>query len=401
MSDIEDYTYSPYDDIEDILDDVDPALELADDLADHSMPSPVYQDEIAGYDMQEYFSDWDYYSDDYMDDDPSLLKIHPQDGTVPRQSTPQKPEAKAEKRGKKRKLADRLNAQPSDEELLVRNIKGTLWARPTSPRTPPYQQEDDTKVALMKNWREIFAITDSGWGRDGENTEEDESWAKDMSLADMGLQNVQGKGVDQNIQRDDDAEQARDEEDDEYEELMLAEEDEERDDVRQPGAAIETQSNDESKVIEDMEPKPPPQGTETGAAAEAAEDPVDDGLLPRKRRRMQVESTISLASESADASKVATKRRSATQPGSPIEKRLKDTRSIAQANTEPPEHDKSSLMNGSALAKNKKRKATEEPEESGMSRSTASSRAKRVAANESKSAVRSVNAPRRTRQSKK
>ncbi|KAK6365107.1 hypothetical protein LTS17_011585 [Exophiala oligosperma] len=401
MSDIEDYTYSPYDDIEDILDDVDPALELADDLADHTMPSPVYQDEIAGYDMQEYFSDWDYYSDDYMDDDPSLLKINPQDGTAPNQSTPQKPEAKAEKRGTKRKLADRLNAPLSDEELLVRNIKGTLWATPISPRTPPYRKEEDSKVALMKNWREIFAITDSGWGRNGANPEEDESWAKDMSLADMGLQNVQGKRMDQNVQRDDDAERGRDEEGDDYDEVVLAAEDVGVDDLRHLSAAIETKYGDEVREIEGTESTPPPEGTETVALAKIAEDSVVDGEPPRKRRRMQEELATSPASESATAGKVTSTRSSATESSSLVGTRLKETRSKAQADSQPHKYDKPSGTNGSAPAQKKKRKAIEEPAESAISRSTASSRAKRVAATESKSSVRSVDAPRRTRQSKK
>src|SRR3954454_17739609 len=94
MSDLEDYAYSPYDDLEDILWDADPNPELADDLAEHALHSPVYLDEIAGYELEEYHSDWEYYSDDYMDDDPTLENRE----FVEKDSF--------QKRGKKRKLVD-------------------------------------------------------------------------------------------------------------------------------------------------------------------------------------------------------------------------------------------------------------------------------------------------------
>src|ERR1700744_6154107 len=123
MSDIEDYAYSPYDDLEDILYDADPAPELADDLAEHAVHSPVYQDEDAvKNELQEYFSDWNYYSDDYMDDDPSLLRKNPQDGSSPKQSTNLR---RSVKRGKKRKLGETQDTPSShvdEDQLLTRSI---------------------------------------------------------------------------------------------------------------------------------------------------------------------------------------------------------------------------------------------------------------------------------------
>src|SRR5262249_25766138 len=47
---------------------------LADELAEHAMPSPVYQED-ARYEMMAALSDWEYYSDDYWDDDPGLLGL--------------------------------------------------------------------------------------------------------------------------------------------------------------------------------------------------------------------------------------------------------------------------------------------------------------------------------------
>lgn len=186
MSDIEDYAYSPYDDLEDILYDADPAPELADELADHAIHSPMYNDEdLVKNELDDYFSDWEYYSDDYLDDDPTLLKGNPQDGT------PVKP--RKLKRGKKRKLAETQDIPPSNLDegmLLTRCIQGTVWAKPSELRTPPYTDGQEKKVALMKDWKQAFATKDNGWKRSTTQGEEDESWAKDMSLADMGLQNL-------------------------------------------------------------------------------------------------------------------------------------------------------------------------------------------------------------------
>lgn len=186
MSDIEDYAYSPYDNLEDILYDADPAPELADELADHAIHSPIYHDEdLVKNELDDYFSDWEYYSDDYLDDDPTLLKENPQDGTPPK---PRKL-----KRGKKRKLAETQDIPPShlDEDLLLtRCIKGTIWAKPSELKTPPYTDGQEKKVALMKDWKQAFAVKDNGWRRSTTQGEDDESWAKDMSLADMGLQNL-------------------------------------------------------------------------------------------------------------------------------------------------------------------------------------------------------------------
>lgn len=184
MSDIEDYAYSPYDDLEDILYDADPAPELADDLAEHALHSPVYLDEIAGYELQEYFSDWEYYSDDYMDDDPVLEK-----GVYTEHRS-------TVKRGKKRKLVETKDIPALDlneTKLILRSIKGTVWAKPGNTDPPIHNVGQDETISLMKDWKQIFSIKDDGWGRRTSADDNDESWAKDMSLADMGLQPLQNQ----------------------------------------------------------------------------------------------------------------------------------------------------------------------------------------------------------------
>jgi len=385
MSDIEDYAYSPYDELDDILYDADPAPELADDLAGHAVPSPVYQDEIAGYELQDYFSDWEYYSDDYMDDDPALLKKNPQDGSDPKKSGKAKDKAKVGKRGKKRKFTDTLNVQPADEELLVRNIRGTLWARPPQPRTPPYNKGEEVKVALMKNWKELFAITDDGWGRGNGEAEEDESWANDMSLADMGLQNMQGMSRDHNVEHDNSEDEEEDDVDADREEEKYTE-------------AAEVDEGDEIDVVPEMEPKPPLSETESAAYAE---EHVDEEDLPRKRRRLSADLSKSSASPSAAIVQVADSHARSATPGSHT-----PSTTIEKNARGPVEQGLSAQIgnptaNGPTSTTNRKRKATEEPGERGLSKSTASSRAKRIASTESRTTANVMDTTRRTRSSKK
>lgn len=196
MSDLEDYAYSPYDDLEDILYDADPAPELADDLAEHALHSPVYLDEIAGYELQEYHSDWEYYSDDYMDDDPALEHRD----LIEHQTS--------RKRGKKRKLVETKDIPALDlneTKLITRSIKGTVWAKPGRTEPPTHTVGQGDRISLMKNWRQVFSIKDGGWGRRTDATDNDESWAKDLGLADMGLQPQRQKSFEQEpVQQDDD-----------------------------------------------------------------------------------------------------------------------------------------------------------------------------------------------------
>ncbi|KAK5459856.1 hypothetical protein LTS15_003985 [Exophiala xenobiotica] len=390
MSDIEDYAYSPYDDLDDILYDADPAPELADDLAGHAVPSPVYQDEIAGYELEDYHSDWEYYSDDYMDDDPALLKKNPQDGSDPKKSGKAKGEAKTEQRGKKRKFTETMNVQLADEELLVRNIKGTLWAKPRQPKTPPYNTGGEVKVALMKNWKELFSIKDDGWGRATGQAEEDESWANDMSLADMGLQNMQGMPRDHNVEDDNPEAEEEDEE-----EADDADDDREEEEYME---ADEVDEGNEIDIVPEMEPEPPPSNTESAAHAEGH---VDEEDLPRKRRRLRADSTKPPASPGASTVQVADSHARSATPGSHTRSTTAEESRIGPVEQGFFKQITNPTANGPVSTTNRKRKATEEPEDRGLSRSTASSRAKRIASTESRTTANATETTRRTRSSKK
>ena len=185
--------YSPYSDFDDIY-DAEPGPDLADDLASHALHSPVFADE-PGYELLEYHSDWEYYSDDYFDDDPTLLKNNPQEGSPLKAQVPSK-------RGKKRKLADTADIPGLDlgeRSKLVDCIKGTVWAKPALQRENVFQSGNEDKVALLKDWQKRFGTISvqqpSRSKRPRLNA--DESWANDLSLAEMGLLSEQGNRLEQ------------------------------------------------------------------------------------------------------------------------------------------------------------------------------------------------------------
>lgn len=191
MSDDGYYAGSPYEDVDDLYYDDDVGENLADDLAEHTLPSPIYHEDPA-YEMLEYYSDWEYYSDDYYDDDPAILNSNPQTGS------PIKRKVKTDKsqpRGKKRKLADTKDIPElvlDDRPALAATIRGTVWAGPKPQSPKPYEVGQGQRIALLKNWAQIF-------GRSSPRSmlKRDESWANNLSLEDMGLRNVEnGPGQD-------------------------------------------------------------------------------------------------------------------------------------------------------------------------------------------------------------
>lgn len=198
--------YSPppspnaFDDLEDVLYDADPAPDLADELASHALHSPLlYAAEYEpGYDLQEYYSDWEYYSDDYYDDDPTILKKNPIDGS-PVKTTAGNHGPPKSGRSRKRKLEDRDSDIPplvDDRQYLDACMKGTVWAQPIQARDNVYLAGQGEKVALLKDWRTKFGTASPKKNQRKSKAKpalpKDESWANDLSLADMGLLNARG-----------------------------------------------------------------------------------------------------------------------------------------------------------------------------------------------------------------
>lgn len=200
MSDYSPSSPNAFDELEDVLYDADPVPDLADELASHALHSPLlYAAEFEpGYELQEYYSDWEYYSDDYYDDDPSILKTNPVDGS-PTQRARQSDGRANSGRGRKRKMADRDNDVPplDDDRRYLRDcMKGTVWAQPVLQRDNVYHAGQNEKVALLKDWRAKFGTASPKKGQGKFKTKarlsEDEAWANNLSLADMGLMNARG-----------------------------------------------------------------------------------------------------------------------------------------------------------------------------------------------------------------
>lgn len=136
---------------------------LADDLAEHTLPSPAYFGDAA-YETMDRDSDWEYYSDDYYDDDHTMLKNNPQEGSPLQRSKLKR--SNGPRGGKKRKLAAisdipnlSLDQKANDELRVMRpSFKGTIW-RSLSPEgngKKLYQPGTGDRVALLENWREVF-----------------------------------------------------------------------------------------------------------------------------------------------------------------------------------------------------------------------------------------------------
>lgn len=270
-----DYGYgSSYSDLEDLLYDADQGPDLADELASHCVHSPIYAYE-PGYELLEYHSDWDYYSDDYYDDDPTILNKIPADGSSLKA---RKKTTSTVSRGKKRKLVEMEDIPEIDlgERKGLRDcMRGTVWATPVVERDNLYRSEDE-KVALLRDWKQRFGTMTQQRKGNGKRAklQMDESWANDMSLADMGLLNERGSRLDQGGSGD-----------------ARAADDEDEDAGYEDGYQADVNGDDESAVAEmvgalmgdagDATPE-----METGSASENGDgDEVPLPLHPPKRSR--------------------------------------------------------------------------------------------------------------------
>jgi hypothetical protein len=266
-----------------------------------------------------------------------------------------------------------------------------------------YEEGQASAVALMKDWKTLFALNNSGWSKKQGGPEEDESWAKDMSLADMGLQNVQG----QNPQEEDPGVQdAETEEEDEIDEDDNA------------GDKQDTMSQDSAFGLVGEGGTPLPKGanevtsdkpdgnvdstaTKTMLDVPLILDAVEEDDLPRKRPRLEPDiqgkpvkkglSPVNLA-DNQGHNRNQPETQSSTRSAMSIRKSTRDERPATKKEARAP--------SASSTRNNNKRKASEEVEdgESRLFRPTASSRAKRVATVAGSETTASV---RQTRNSKK
>jgi hypothetical protein len=119
------------------------------------------------------YSDWEYYSDDYYDDDPTII-------------TKQNGEDGAKRHKKKRKLSAlenipglSLGSSVVDyPTAMTSSFKGVLWRLPANKdeKATLYEPGKGEKVSLLSNWREVFKtpLYRNDWFPDGPKTDEHE-----------------------------------------------------------------------------------------------------------------------------------------------------------------------------------------------------------------------------------
>ncbi|ODH51997.1 hypothetical protein GX48_01785 [Paracoccidioides brasiliensis] len=137
--------------------------ELVDDLAEGTVHSPVYYMDHGPHDAIDSDSDWEYYTDEYFDDDLSVM--HKQNILPPGTS-------KARKRKQQVKKQPSPPATPKTKETMTADgtDDGKDANNPNSyckiiyrssfiqlaDQAELYKPGTGEKVALLKNWREIF-----------------------------------------------------------------------------------------------------------------------------------------------------------------------------------------------------------------------------------------------------
>lgn len=402
-----------FDELEDVLYDADPAPDLADELAAHAVHSPLlYAAEYEpGYDLQEYHSDWEYYSDDYYDDDPSILRTNPIDGSPIKSKSRANDSAKTG-RSRKRKLADRDSDIPpfdDDRRYLQDCMKGTVWAQPVPLRDNFYQPGQSEAVALLKDWRSRFGTASPKKSQSKAKAKpqlsKDESWANDLGLADMGLLNARGSVA-----------QAQ-EDDDEDEDVAEGEADEgdydepEEEDLVEMGSVPEPETHATSATLANTSERSPLAVRSHQISPEPASSILDE--QPNKRRKRDAPASApDLPSPPATNGSIAsrTTRRARSRADS-------TSTTASAATTKTSNQQQKSAPAPEAQPKSRKRKASPMEDEElesvtgpvGKSRATAptaSSRAKRVASSAnsvvaSKNAAAAPSGPARATRSRK
>ncbi|KAL8740303.1 MAG: hypothetical protein Q9190_006978 [Brigantiaea leucoxantha] len=140
----------------------DPYAE-ADDLAEHTMQSPVWLNYDPDIDIDECWSDWDYYSDDFYDDEALKSKrqeiSHVQPGS----------QAAGERASKSKiRPTDKISELSSGEAYdytrrrSIQQRPIVRWkSRSTSPQLPVLDKNEGETVTLLKDWKERFKIQPS------------------------------------------------------------------------------------------------------------------------------------------------------------------------------------------------------------------------------------------------
>ncbi|KAI4116670.1 MAG: hypothetical protein LQ338_007672 [Usnochroma carphineum] len=137
----------------------DPYAE-ADNLAEHTMHSPVLVNYDAALDFDDGWTDWEYYSDDFFDYESPKPKRRKIDNVG--NGAKEAPDVK------KRRMSTSMSNLPglslgepafSAEETHPRSLSTVVWkVRGSSPKLPILEDGQEAKVSILKDWRERFKL---------------------------------------------------------------------------------------------------------------------------------------------------------------------------------------------------------------------------------------------------
>ncbi|CAG8899786.1 unnamed protein product [Penicillium egyptiacum] len=129
--------------------------DMVDDLAASShYEAALYED--PGIDVEDYFSDWDYYSDDYHDDDSTV------DQSAERKKRTEIAAIAPRRKASSRPKGHIARIPPTKSPLVpdTASFQGVVWKTPALDRDQDvatlYEPDTGEKVALLENWREVF-----------------------------------------------------------------------------------------------------------------------------------------------------------------------------------------------------------------------------------------------------
>ncbi|GKZ22988.1 hypothetical protein AbraIFM66951_001218 [Aspergillus brasiliensis] len=154
MSDDEDF-YDEYD--EDIFWVEEPDPTVADDLAATATATNdlIFYDDPA-LEAEEFFSDWDDLSDDYYDQDPTAVRRQRALNALLAQKTLSAGIPPTKRNWK----------HPSKGLFDVAAFQGVVWKSPADDvKIALHEPGEGEKVALLKNWREVFRNSNPAIGR--------------------------------------------------------------------------------------------------------------------------------------------------------------------------------------------------------------------------------------------
>ncbi|KAI9772718.1 MAG: hypothetical protein M1840_000313 [Geoglossum simile] len=149
----------------------------ADDLAEHTMHSPVWADIDPDFETEEFWSDWENYSDDYYDCDTRKSANIEGNGIT---SSPKLGEKRKRATGdvssQKRRKREKTTPNVPTGESLGATTAGAgpaapivIWRSKGRPEKPPALDiEDSEKVAVLKDWRERLQNANHTDREDGE-----------------------------------------------------------------------------------------------------------------------------------------------------------------------------------------------------------------------------------------